>query len=89
MYIKSILNKYHLLEDTFVVFDAETTGLSPSKDKLIEIGAVKICKGKIIDRFNELINPNISISSKITSITHITNEMVRDCPSDDIIVKKF
>ncbi len=89
MYIKSILNKYHLLEDTFVVFDVETTGLSPSKDKLIEIGAVKICKGKIIDRFNELINPNISISSKITSITHITNEMVRDCPSDDIIVKKF
>ena len=38
---------------------------------------------------NELINPNISISSKITSITHITNEMVRDCSSDDIIVKKF
>ena len=52
MYIKALLDKYHLFEDTFVVFDVETTGLSPRKDKLIEIGAVKICNGKIIDRFN-------------------------------------
>ena len=89
MYIKALLDKYHLLEDTFVVFDVETTGLSPRKDKLIEIGAVKICNGKIIDRFNELINPEIAIPIKITSITHITNEMVKNCQSDEVVVKKF
>lgn len=89
MYIKALLNKHHLLEDTFIVFDVETTGLSPRNDQLIEIGAVKISKGKIIDRFNELINPHIAISDKITSITHITNEMVNDSPNAEIVVKKF
>lgn len=89
MYIKALLDKYHLFEDTFVVFDVETTGLSPRKDKLIEIGAVKICNGKIIERFNELINPEIAIPIKITSITHITNEMVKNCQSDEVVVKKF
>ena len=52
MYIKSILNKYHLLEDTFVVFDVETTGLSPSRDKLIEIGAVKLKNGEIVEKYD-------------------------------------
>ena len=48
-----------LLSDSYVVFDLETTGLYPNSfDTIIEIGAVKICDGKIIDKFDELINPN-------------------------------
>ena len=50
-----------IYNNTFVVFDIETTGFSSEKDSIIEIGAVKIENGKIIDRFSELINPKISI----------------------------
>ena len=68
-----------LIEDTFVVFDLETTGLYPnSGDTIIEIGAVKIKNGIIIDRYDELINPNIKLSDEIINITGINNEMLKD-----------
>ncbi len=89
MDIQKLATKFNLLKDTFVVFDVETTGLSPKNDCLIEIGAVKICEGKIIDNFNELIDPEIPIPLKITEITNITNEMVKGKPKADEIVKCF
>ena len=46
-------------EDTFVVFDIETTGFSPKKNKIIEIGAVKVTDGKITDRFSSFVNPDV------------------------------
>ena len=82
-------NHIEMLNDTFVVFDTETTGLNAVNDKLIEIGAVKIKNGVIIDRFDELINPGISIPEKITEITTITNEMVKDKRSEKEVVKDF
>ena len=52
-----------LFKDTYVVFDLETTGLYPnSGDTMIEIGAVKISNGEIVDRFDELINPGKDLS---------------------------
>ena len=80
---------YNLLTDTFVVFDTETTGFYAGSDVLIEIGAVKICDGKIIDRFDELIDPERPIPQKITDLTFITNEMVRGCAKEEEVVKRF
>ena len=80
---------YNLLEDTFVVFDTETTGFYAGSDTLIEIGAVKICNGKILDRFDELIDPERPIPKKITDLTFITDEMVKGCEKESVVVKKF
>ena len=79
-----------LIDDTYVVFDLETTGLHANEgDSIIEIGAVKMCRGKIIDTFDELINPNRLISDEIISITGITNEMLEGKPDEEAMVKKF
>lgn len=64
-------------DTTFVVFDFETTGFNATAgDSIIEIGAVKIKNGEIIDTYQTLVNPGRSISAKITEITNITNEML-------------
>ena len=84
-----INNKNENLDDRFVVFDIETTGLSSENDRIIEIGAVKIEKGKIVDRFNEFVNPGIDIPYKITELTGITNDMVEDAKSISEILPKF
>ena len=79
-----------LLDETYVVFDLETTGLYADKgDSIIEIGAVKMCKGKIIDTFDCLVNPEIKISDEIISITGITNEMLEGKGKEEDTVKDF
>ncbi len=79
------------LEDaTYVIFDTETTGFNAGlKDTMIEIGAVKMKDGAIIETFDELINPGHSISSLTTNLTGITNEMVANCPNEEVVTKKF
>ncbi|MBR3523110.1 MAG: 3'-5' exoribonuclease [Bacilli bacterium] len=80
----------NLKDLTYVVFDTETTGLNPKEgEELIEIGAVKIKDGKIFDRFDELIKPTKLISEKITSITNITNEMVKNSDDELTVLKRF
>ena len=76
-------------EEEFVVFDIETTGLNSHTNKIIEIGAVKIKAGRIIDRYSQLINPGISIPYHITEITSITNEQVANQPKIDEVIGKF
>lgn len=79
-----------LLETTYVVFDFETTGFNAGgADTIIEIGAVKICNGEIIDRFNELINPGIPLPEKITAITNITDDMLKDKDTEENAIKRF
>ncbi len=76
--------------NTFVVFDTETTGFNAaSGDVMIEIGAVKIKDGQIIDRFDEFINPGRKIPKRITELTMITDEMVKDALSEKEVTKKF
>ncbi len=74
---------------TYVVFDTETTGLSAAEHELIEIAGVKMCGGAIIDSFSQLIHPKQMISAKITEITGITNDMVRDEPSVAEVLPRF
>lgn len=79
-----------LLNTEYVVFDTETTGFNAGgADQMIEIGAVKIKNGVITDRFDSLINPGRHIPDKITELTCITDEMVKDCPSEEEVTKDF
>ncbi len=77
------------LSGKFVVFDLETTGLSKDKDKITEIGAVKIENGKITDHFSTFVNPERPIPQKIVELTSITDEMVADAPKIEEILPKF
>ncbi len=77
------------IDDSFVVFDIETTGFSNLNEKIIEIGAVKIKNGEIIDEFSTFVNPQKFISEKITELTSITNDMVSDAPIIDSVMPKF
>lgn len=77
------------LDQTFVVFDIETTGLSPSTDKITEIGAVKIKNREITERFSELVNPQMPIPSKITELTGISNDMVRNSRTIEQVLPDF
>ena len=79
-----------LIDDTYVVFDLETTGLHANEgDSIIEIGAVKMKNGKIIDTYDKLIDPLKPLSEEIISITGITNEMVSGKPNEEETVKDF
>lgn len=79
-----------LSEDTYIVFDLETTGLKANEgDSIIEIGAVKMVDGKIVDRFDELINPGKLLDPKISEITSITDDMLKGKPSEKDMVIKF
>lgn len=74
----------------FVVLDIETTGLKPGKGGyIIEIGAVKVKDGKIVDEFSQFVNPGIKIPAKITELTNITDEMVLNAPSINIVLQEF
>ncbi|WP_130819761.1 PolC-type DNA polymerase III [Anaerococcus vaginimassiliensis] len=86
---KNIPDVSDIKDTSFVVFDLETTGLSKYKDRITEIGAVKVENGKITEEYNQLVNPEMVISEKITDITGITNEMVEDCPKIDEVMKDF
>ena len=77
------------LDDTYVVFDIETTGLSNEKEMITEIGAVKVADGKIIDRFSTFVNPQRPISAEITKLTGITDDMVKDAPTIENVLPEF
>ena len=78
-----------LRKSTFVVFDVETTGLSVEYNEIIEIGAVKVKDGLIIDTFSTFVKPNESITEFITNLTSITNEMVMNAPKIEDVFEDF
>lgn len=77
------------LDDICVVFDIETTGFGPVSDKIIEIGAVKLSGGKIIDNFSTFINPQVPIPFEIEKLTGIKDEMVLNSPVIEEVLPKF
>ena len=79
-----------LLDNTYVVFDFETTGFNAGGgDSIIEIGAVKLHNGEIIEKYDELINPGRKLPQKIIDVTNITDEMLQDKDNEENAVKRF
>ena len=69
------------MDGPVIVLDFETTGLNTAKDRIIEIGAVKLAHGQVVDSYGVLVNPGVLLPAKIVEITHITDQMLRDAPT--------
>ncbi len=82
-------SKGQSLNDTYVVFDIETTGFSPVNNRIIEIGAVKVENGKIVDRFSSFVNPKVPIPYRIEELTSINDRMVEDAPEINVVLPLF
>ena len=77
------------LDGEYVAFDLETTGLSIREDHIIEIGAVLMKNGKELDRFQTFVNPNCQLKPEITTLTGITNQMIKDAPQIEEVLPRF
>ncbi|MEQ2597803.1 PolC-type DNA polymerase III [[Clostridium] symbiosum] len=77
------------LDHTCVVFDIETTGFSPLKNRIIEIGAVRVEEGRIVDKFSSFVNPDVPIPFEIEKLTGINDNMVLDAPKIDKVLPEF
>ena len=73
----------------YVVFDLETTGTSTKKDKIVEISALRVRNGKVIEEFSSLVNPKCPIPYYATRVNNITDDMVADAPAIEEILPKF
>ncbi|MCI5479571.1 MAG: PolC-type DNA polymerase III [Lachnospiraceae bacterium] len=82
-------SKNQSLRDTYVVFDIETTGFSSLKNRIIEIGAVKVTNGVITDKYSTFINPRVPIPFEIEKLTGINDEMVLTAPTVDQVLPDF
>ena len=82
-------SKNQQLDDVYVVFDLETTGFSPDKNKIIEIGAVKVERGAITERFSTFVNPEVPIPFHIEELTSIRDDMVMDAQKIEEILPRF
>lgn len=74
---------------SYICLDVETTGLNPKEEKLIEIGAVKVKDGQIIERFQSFLHPGRSLEARISALTGITDEMLKDAPKPIEVLVQF
>ena len=82
-------DKGQSLDEDYVVFDIETTGFSPVNNRIIEIGAVKVCGGEVVDRFSTFVNPQVPIPFEIEKLTSIRDDMVMDAPLIEEVLPEF
>ncbi|WP_329610069.1 PolC-type DNA polymerase III [Microaerobacter geothermalis] len=78
-----------ITDDTYVIFDIETTGLSVVNHQIIELAGVKMKGGKVIDRFESFVNPHEKLPENIISLTHITDEMLKGAPELEEVLSEF
>jgi len=78
-----------MFEKDFVIVDLETTGLSPVKNEIIEIGAIKVENGQVVDTMDIFVKPKTPVSYFITNLTGITNEMLKSGYDIEEGMKKF
>src|SRR5690554_2343172 len=79
----------NLIDETYVVFDIETTGLSATSDLIIEIGAVKIKNTEVIDRYQTFVNPQVLLPEVIKDLTNITDDDLKDARLIDDVMPEF
>ena len=87
--IKKQTESNYLLENDFVVFDLETTGIDYKNNKIIEIGAVKIRKGEIIEQFSTFVNPQMHINDEASKVNNIYDDMVASAPTYEQVIPDF
>lgn len=73
----------------YVVFDLETTGVSAQRDQVIEISALKVRAGEVVEEFSSLVNPGMAIPFSASRVNHITNDMVKDAPPFSAVLEEF
>lgn len=88
-FVDEMTKNQYLLDNTFVVYDLETTGINLSYDKIIDIGAFKIVNGKIVDKFSTFVNPDMPIPPEASKVNRITDDMVANYPNIDKILPDF
>ncbi len=82
-------DKGQSIDSEYVVFDIETTGLSPRFNKIIEIGAVRVKNGEIVDTYSRFVNPEVPIPYSITRLTSINDSMVLEAPTIEQVLPEF
>ncbi|QUI25481.1 3'-5' exonuclease [Vallitalea pronyensis] len=75
--------------ESFVVFDIETTGISPTNHRITEIGAIKVVNNQVVEEFNQLINPEVVIPNNIVALTGITDKLVKNEPMIEDVLPEF
>lgn len=86
----TMTNRRHTNADTVIVVDFETTGMSPDQgDRVIEVGAVKLDRGEVVDRYQCLMNPGMRINGFIENYTGITNAMLKQAPCCEEVMSEF
>ena len=88
-YLVQDIEPIYDIPETYCVFDIETTGFSPIHDKITEIACCKVKDGVIIEEFSTFVNPQKPIPAKVTEVTNITDEMVKDAPKIEEVLPKF
>lgn len=87
--VSTTINNIEKIKSRFISIDFETTGLSPYSDKIIEVGAVLFENGTIVNKFESFINPGISIPESAQRINHISDEMVKNAPDEETVIKQL
>lgn len=86
---KKIEYNDYIMNNTFVVYDLETTGIDTANDRIIEIGAIKVEKGRVTKKFSTFVNPEIHIPEEASRVNNITDDMVADAPKISDVMLDF